>query len=146
MEAFEALGVVLDAVPEEPVLVRVRTIDDSWSDWTELEVEIDHGPDQGSEEALSEVPDRAQPSPSRTGWVMPTATRSVSARGRIRGVSSVALVREERRRVIAEAVPLAEAVDAPFPIGSRSSWGARGAHGGSRAPRRRSSSRSCTTP
>ena len=50
VEPFVTIGVALPEVPMSPVSVRWRD-DAGWSDWHELEVEVDKGPDRSSDEA-----------------------------------------------------------------------------------------------
>ena len=49
VEPFVTIGVALPEAPTSPVSVRWRD-DAGWSDWHELEVEVDKGPDQSTDE------------------------------------------------------------------------------------------------
>lgn len=125
-EGFSSIGVTLDEAPDDPVLVRVRE-DGTWSEWIELEVELDGGPDLGSAEAANAAPVVTEPL-----WVDGADGFQVSLGAGDASGAEVALVREEQRRVITEATPLAGA-SAPFAVGLRSQWGARSATPGTSA-------------
>ena len=125
VEAFDTIGVRFDEVPEDPVMVHVRDADGRWGEWNELEVNLDEGPDRTSPEAGGQSEDGVLSQPiwvdEATGYEV-----NLSADDAPEGDLEVAVVRPTTRRVVAEAVPLADAVvAAPFGINSRASWGAR---------------------
>lgn len=128
VEQFEMIGVALDELPSEPVMVRVRAADGVWGEWNELEVDADSGPDDptaeaASTEALGEIV-------SEPLWVGDANGYEVSVAAEDADEVDVAVVRQETRRVVTDAVPLAEAAQpAPFGINSRASWGARAPKG-----------------
>ena len=124
---FSMIGVGFPEVPAEPVLVRVLDDTGVWSEWNELEVDRDKGPDQSTPEASQ----AAQAAPggavlSEPLWVDAATGFELSVGdGDAEGVK-VSVVREELRRVVTEAVPYAEAIAAPpFGVETRNSWGAR---------------------
>jgi len=123
-EEFSMIGVGFPQVPAEPVLVRVLDEDGVWSEWNELEVDRDKGPDQSTPEA-----DRAAPGGavvSEPLWVESATGFELSVGDRDTEGVKVSVVREELRRVVTEAVPYAEAIAAPpFGVETRTSWGAR---------------------
>lgn len=126
-EDFGLIGATFEAVPEEPVMVRVRDGSGRWGRWTELEVDLDKGPDPGTSEAAAAASDAVGPLATEPLWVGEGTGYELSvAEGDAHGVS-VSVVRERVRRVVAESVPLADAATlaAPFTINSRASWGAR---------------------
>ena len=55
-EEFSMIGVGFPDVPAEPVLVRVLDDRGVWSEWNELEVDRDKGPDQSTPEAAQAAP------------------------------------------------------------------------------------------
>ena len=122
---FDTIGVRFDELPEDPVMVRVRDAEGRWGEWNELEVNPDEGPDRSSAEAAAQSGHGVLSEPiwvgEATGYEV-----NLSAADAPDGELEVAVVRPTTRRVVAEAVPLAEAaVAAPFGINSRASWGAR---------------------
>jgi hypothetical protein len=123
-EPFAMLGVSLDTMPEEPVMVRVRDVSGDWSEWNQLEVDRDTAPDPRTPEAQQAVV--AGGVVTEPLWTGNSTGYELSlGRGDSVGVE-VALVRERTRRVLTDAVPLADAtVAAPFSIRSRADWSAR---------------------
>lgn len=126
VEPFGLIGVALDELPDEPVLVRVQSPDGDWGEWNELEVDPDSGPDAPTEEAAATDAAAMGEIVSEPVWVGDATGYEVSVgAGDAEGVD-VAVVREQTRRVVTDAVPFAEAAQpAPFGINSRASWGAR---------------------
>ncbi len=123
-DEFTMIGVALDEVPDEPVAVRVLDEHGTWSEWNELDVDADKGPDPGTAEAAQAA--AAGGVVSEPMWVGAATGYEISLGGDDAKGAQVALVREEVRRTIADSVPLAEAaLPAPFGINSRASWGAR---------------------
>lgn len=123
---FDTLGVTLDEVPDGPVLVRVRDAAGAWGEWNEVEVEVDSGPDPGSDEAEQVAHDgKDTVAVTEPIWVGEATGYEVSVDAADADAVEVAVVREETQRVVAEAVPFAEAMAAPFGINSRATWGAR---------------------
>lgn len=132
VEPFTTIGAVFDAPPSGPVLARLREPDGRWTDWQELEVNADEGPEPGSAEAEGSTP-HAVTEPlwvgSAVGYELSLAPEDVDG-------AQVALVRERERRVVTDSAPLADASNAPpFGINTRASWGARSATSGSSASR-----------
>lgn len=124
-DSFRMIGVALEEEPDEPVLVRVLDEDGTWGEWNELEIDADKGPDPGTPEAraAAEAAGRVVSEPL---WVGEARGYEISLAGDDADGAEVALVREEVRRTLTDAVPLAEAaLPAPFGINSRASWGAR---------------------
>lgn len=116
-----------------------------WSDWHELEVEVDKGPDQSTDEGAKAAQHRNRGRrPSRCGSAMPTPTRCVSRGGggieRRNATSTtttsapidgagpeVVVVRPDGQRleVASDSVPAgAQSVGQPA-IRTRGEWGAR---------------------
>lgn len=121
VEPFSTVGVLFDEVPSEPVLVRVRAADGTWGDWRPLGVELDEGPDADSVEAAS--------AGARIGtepiWVDGAVGYEVNVATDDAAGAEVAVVREEERRVLTEATPLAgAALPRAFDIRGRGEWGA----------------------
>lgn len=119
-DEFSMIGVAFDRAPTEPVLVRVRESDGSWSEWNELEYSGDNGPDAGTGENTSATT-------TEPLWVGDADGYELSvAEGDEEG-AEVALVREEPTRVVVDATPMADAAGAPapFPIQPRSAWNLR---------------------
>jgi hypothetical protein len=121
---FTMIGVGFAEVPTEPVLVRVLDERGAWSEWNELEVDRDKGPDLGTPEAAQAAPGGAVV--SEPLWVDAATGYELSVGEGDAEDVKVSVVREELRRVVTEAVPYAEAVaPAPFGIETRHAWGAR---------------------
>lgn len=121
LEPFSTMGVLFDDEPSEPVLVRTRAADGRWGDWRELGVEVDEGPDADSAEAKA-AGSRFGSEPiwvgDATGYELNLAPGDASG-------AEVALVREEERRIVTEATPVAgAAMPRSFDIRDRSAWGA----------------------
>ncbi len=115
---FSMIGVNLDEATDEPVLVRVRAAGGTWGEWTELEQNTDEGPDAGSDERAGVGTEPL--------WVDNADAYQISVPESAAGGADVTLVRDEQRRVVTEAVPLADAsTPPPFAIKSRSTWNAR---------------------
>jgi hypothetical protein len=122
-DEFNMIGVGFAEVPSEPVLVRVLDDRGVWSEWNELEVDRDKGPDPGTAEASAAAPGGAVV--SEPLWVDSATGYELSVGdGDAEGVK-VSVVREELRRVVTDAVPYAEAAAPPFGIHGRNAWGAR---------------------
>jgi hypothetical protein len=123
VEGFSVMGVTFDGPPEEPVMVRTRGADGSWGEWNELSADPSEGPDPGSPEAAA-----AHAWGTAPIYVGEGRGYEVNLGAADAADASVVLVREETRRAVTTAEPLAGAsVPAPFGIGSRASWGARAA-------------------
>jgi len=118
-EEFTMIGVRFDRPPTEPVLVRVREDDGSWSEWEELEQSVDDGPDATSPEATDVIA-------TEPLWVGSSSGYEVSVAAGDEAVADIALVHERVERTVSESVSLAEASAAPFPVRSRSAWNTRG--------------------
>ncbi|KLR62341.1 N-acetylmuramoyl-L-alanine amidase [Actinobacteria bacterium IMCC26207] len=121
---FAAIGVLLDEAPTEPILVRVQASDSSWGDWRELGVESDEGPDAN--------PGAGQPEGNGAAygteplWVEDAIGYELNLSSEDAPTAEVALVRDETKRTVTEAVPVAgAAVPTPFGIHMRTEWGAR---------------------
>ena len=121
---FTAIGVLLDEVPTEPILVRVQSPDGNWGSWRELAFEPDEGPDVG----------RGVKHPEGNGaafgteplWVEDAIGYQLNLSSADAPTAEVALVRDETKRTVTEAVPVAgAAVPTPFAIHMRAEWGAR---------------------
>lgn len=118
-DEFTMIGIRFERPPSEPVLVRVREDDGSWSEWEELEQSIDDGPDPTSPEAVDVIA-------TEPLWVGAANGYEVSVASGDEDVAEVALVKERTERTVSESITLAEARTAPFPIRSRSAWNTRG--------------------
>jgi len=128
VERFTTIGVSLLEAPQSPVLVRWRD-GDGWSEWNELEVEPDKGPDPGTAEAAA--------SAAHTGevlteplWVGDADAYQVALdpADAVGGMAEVVLVRPSGTQLALEArsEPAgADAIGQPA-IRPRSDWGARG--------------------
>jgi hypothetical protein len=121
---FAAIGVLLDEAPTEPILVRVQASDSTWGPWRELGVESDEGPDT--------IPGAGQPEGSGAAfgteplWVEDAIGYELNLSSEDAPTAEVALVRDENKRTVTEAVPVAGAtVPTPFGIHMRAEWGAR---------------------
>jgi hypothetical protein len=124
-DEFDLIGVTLDEVPAQPVLVRVQDVDGTWGEWNELEVDPDFGAEPGSAEAAAVDGDAIVTEPL---WVGGATGYEVSVGADDADGVDVMVVREETQRTVAESTPLADAAQpAPFGINSRASWGARAA-------------------
>lgn len=121
--SFSAAGVSFEREPTDPVLVRARSAEGTWSDWHELAVHHDSGPDAGTGESA-----RAAESgvvATEPIWVGDAVDLEVSLAAVDADGAAATVVRESRRRVVADAVPLADAATSAPTIHSRTSWGAR---------------------
>lgn len=122
VEEFSTVGVLLDGAPSEPVMVRTRSVDGNWSDWRELAVELDEGPDADSAEAAAAGAVAA----TEPIWVADAVGYELTMAATDADGAQVALVREEQRRVVTEATPLADAaMPRAFDIATRAAWGAQ---------------------
>ena len=120
---FSMIGVGFPEVPAEPVLVRVLDDRGTWSEWNELEIDRDKGPDLSSPEATQASPGGAVL--SEPLWVESATGYELSVGDSDAEGVKVSVVREELRRVVTEAIPYADAVAPPFGIQGRNAWGAR---------------------
>jgi hypothetical protein len=115
---FTAIGFSFDREPESPVLVRIRDASGNLGEWRELENEEADGPDAGTGET-------SRPSTAPL-WVRDATGYEVSLGTEDAATAKVVTVRDELRRTVAEATPLADAAATPpFGINLRGSWGAR---------------------
>ncbi len=119
-DEFTMIGVAFDEAPTEPVLVRVRQTDGTWSEWNELEYSGDDGPDRGTSERTARIT-------TEPLWVGDAEGYQLSVADGEESGAEVALVRERATRVVTESTPIAEAAGspAPFPIQPRSAWNVR---------------------
>lgn len=127
---FNMIGVALPAVPDEPVMIRLRDPQGGWGEWNELSVDPSEGPDPDSAEGRRVRESRpAGEVLSEPIWVGGSVGYEVSVGAKDAEGVRVALVREETRRTVVDAVPLAAAtsIGPPFTVNTRASWGARGA-------------------
>lgn len=120
VDEFTMIGVVLDELPREPVLVRVLE-QDGWSSWMELEVSADDGPDPGTAEAA----DASEVITSEPIWVGDATGYELSLTAGDAESAEVALVRSSMERVVVDATPFADASSAPFPVNTRATWNTR---------------------
>ena len=122
---FDLIGVRVDEAPigDEHVLVRTR-VDGQWSDWEELAISIDEGPDPSSEEAAGESGVTSEPL-----WVGDADAYQLSAPEEVleSDEADVLLVREGRSRVVVEAESTDAGAITPNapPMTTRGGWGAR---------------------
>lgn len=120
-DSFNLIGISFTRRPSQPVRVRVRDAASGWTEWSELEVEADDGPDGNSTEGSSP---RAVSEPyvhvGAIGYQFDLAASDAADSN-----ATVSLVREELKRVVVDATPLASTAEKPlFPVQSRSEWGA----------------------
>lgn len=119
--AFSTIGVRFDGAPDHPVFVRVADASGEFGDWRELHPE--GGPDPGTPEA--EAASRVATEPF---WVGEATAFEINLGAADAPSAEVITVHDEVRRAVSDATPLAgSAVDPPFGITMRSSWGARAA-------------------
>lgn len=119
-DSFSMIGVAFDEEPAEPVLVRVRTADGSWSEWNELDHSPDDGPDPGTGEGEGLIA-------TEPLWVDGATEYELSLAATDEEIAEVALIKERSERVVTESVSMAEAsIPAPFPMRARSAWNHRG--------------------
>lgn len=121
---FSMIGVSLEDVPTDPVMVRVRGTDGAWGEWLELDVDDDEGPDQTSVEgrrAATAGGHRTEPV-----WVGDADGYELSiGESDVEG-ASVVVVRESTRRVVVDSTPVASSGYDPFPgLHRRSEWTSR---------------------
>lgn len=124
VQAFSMIGVALDEVPTEPVLIRVRETEGRWGEWSELSVSPDEGPDLNSDEGrAARSVDGYMSEPI---WVADADGYELSVAESDSAGVNVVVVRESMRRVVVDATPAASG-DYPVFDGlkSRSAWGAR---------------------
>lgn len=117
VEEFSTIGITFDSQPEGPVFVRVLDPEGVPGEWRELHVDPDEGPDGGSG-----VPG------TEPMWVGEASGYEVNLAAADAGIADVTVVRDEMRRSVVDATPLADAAEPPFGVNSRSAWGARAAN------------------
>jgi len=121
---FSAIGVLLENAPTEPILVRVHAADGSWGSWRELGVESDEGPD--STPGAGRVEGNASAYGTEPLWVDNAIGYELNLSSADAPTAEIALVRDEIKRTVTEALPVAgAAVPTPFGIHMRTEWGAR---------------------
>ncbi len=118
-DAFSLVGVSLEDEPVDPVRVRVLDPRTGWTQWEELEMGGDDGPDLTSAENSSH---KAVSEPylhvDAVGYQFELAAEDAAG-------ADVTLVRDGVKRAVVDATPLGDAsVQALFPIHKRSEWGA----------------------
>jgi hypothetical protein len=129
VEEFRMIGVSLDEVPTEPILVRVKETGGEWGAWRELEVELDEGPDLSSPEAAGSTVG------TEPLWVDTADGYEVSLGEEDSGNADVVVVREHERTVVAERTSAGAALPPLEGMHHRSEWGARAPkHSASVAP------------
>ncbi len=120
VDAFSTIGVDLgDESTDEPVLLRTRA-DDGWTEWTELQIDVDHGPDPGTNEAA--------PTTSDPIWLDEAVGYELSLLADVDPDEvEVLLLRENgvREVRVEETTPPADAGTSNPTIKSRSTWAAR---------------------
>jgi hypothetical protein len=121
---FDLIGVRVEQAPvdDEPVLVRFRANGD-WSEWQELGINLDEGPDPGSAEAAGEDGITSEPL-----WVGDADAYQLNGPARVvDGDAEVLLVRERGTRIVVDAdVTEAGAITPNAPsMTTRGGWGAR---------------------
>lgn len=120
LDRFDTIGVLFDIRPSEPVLIRTRAADGEWSSWREMGTETDEGPDADSAEAAGSRRYGSEPL-----WVEDAVGYELNLAPRDARGAQIAVVRDEQRRVVTEATPLAGAeIAPPMGIRTRADWGA----------------------
>lgn len=120
---FTTIGVALDREPTGPVRVRWRTAG-TWSQWNELDVEADAGPDRNSPEHRPGVVTEPVWVDRADAYQIEVPSGSVTD-----GAADALLVKPNGTTVTTEVSTAAGAsLNAP-PIATRSAWGARSAKG-----------------
>src|SRR3546814_671103 len=134
---FDMLGVTIDAVPDDHLLVRARVAGD-WGRWMELDINPDHQPDADSAGDSAEAAEATAAAPgvhSDPVWFGGADAYESSVPASVASID-VHLVRpEEQERVVVEEAPAGASVESKAGVGaaaasapallSRSPWGAR---------------------
>ena len=127
VEPFVTIGVSLDGVPTAPVSVRWED-ESGWSEWTELEVEVDKGPDASTAEAVhAEATSRSVVTqPLWVGTATAYQVQVSAADAELVGLAEAVVVRPDGQDLVVEAndVPAGASVGRP-PVHPRGEWGAR---------------------
>lgn len=114
VEPFGLLGVAMPAAPAGEVLARVHRAD-GWSEWHDLHVHLDSGPDEAASDSVTTEP----------WWVGVADGYEVRVPPGLAPVE-VLLVREDRHRWVAtDTTEPADATPDKPPINRRSAWAAR---------------------
>jgi len=121
---FAAIGVLLDEAPSEPILVRVQSSDGNWGSWRELGIELDEGPD--ASRGNNQIEGNGAAFGTEPLWVEDAIGYQLNLSSSDVPTAEVALMRDETKRTITEAIPVAgAAVPTPFGIHLRTEWAAR---------------------
>lgn len=116
---FNTIGVSLDSMPAEPILVRVKEVGGGWGDWQELGVEAEEGPDLGSPEA------EASTLGTEPLWVDAADGYEVSLGAQDADAAEVVVVREHERTVVVEGARAGASLPPLQGMHYRGEWGAR---------------------
>lgn len=120
LDRFDTIGVLFDRQPSEAVLIRTQAVDGAWSSWRQMGTEVDEGPDADSAEAAGSHRYGSEPL-----WVHDAVGYELNLSPHDAAGAQVAVVRDEQRRVVTEATPLAGAeIAPPMGIRTRAEWGA----------------------
>ena len=122
LDSFNAIGILFEVLPSEPVFIRTRSPEGTWNSWRELEIELDEGPEAGSLENNSGTESYG----TEPIWVQDAVGYELNLDPGDAASAEVALVRDEMQRSATETTPIAGAsISRPFDIHTRGEWGAR---------------------